>query len=117
VKPRNELTDEQKALFDSRIAYWQDALGLKDWRVERSKRRTNSMADVKLSFGARLASYTTGDFGSAPITPESINETALHEMLHVLLAELLHLTGKTNDAELLEAAEHRVVNVLEKLLR
>lgn len=114
---RNELNDEQNALFDQRMRYWQGQLSLNDWRVERGKKRTNSMAEVRLHYAARLATYNTGNFGATEITPEAIDETALHEMLHVLLAGLLHTLGRTNDEVMQESAEHAVITTLEKLLK
>jgi hypothetical protein len=114
---RNPLNDEQNTLFDQRMRYWQGQLSLNDWRVERGKKRTTAMAAVHIDYAARLASYNTGNFGATDITPETIDETALHEMLHVLLAGLLHTISKTNDGDLQESAEHGVISTLEKLLK
>lgn len=116
MTPRNDLTPEQSALFDERMRYWQNRLGLNDWRVERGTRKTPHMAQVKCHPVDRLAVYVTGPFRNAPVTPESIDSTARHEMLHVLLAELVHVIAQTDDGDLQMAAEHRVVNTLEKLL-
>lgn len=118
VKPRNLLTDEQNKDFDAQMLAWQSALNLMDWRIERAPGNAKgAMASVVTNYGARLAAYKTGDWGGAAPTPESIKATALHEMLHVLLAELLCLkTSSGAEPELLESAEHRVVNTLEKLI-
>jgi hypothetical protein len=116
-RPRNDLNDEQNALFDERIKHWQNIFGLNDWRVERSNRSTSAMAEVLIKHGPRLATYKTGDFGAAEINAESIDDTALHEMAHLFLAELLNTAATTDDPVLLETAEHRVVNTLEKLLK
>jgi hypothetical protein len=116
VTPANRLTPEQDALFDERMRYWQNRLGLNDWRVERGSRKTSNMAQVKRYPVDRLAVYATGPFRNVPATPESIDSTARHEMLHVLLAELVHVVAQTEDGDLQMAAEHRVVNTLEKLL-
>ena len=35
--------------------------------------------------GARLAVYRLGDWGAEEITPQSLERTALHELLHILL--------------------------------
>lgn len=115
MKVRHLLTEEQNKDFDAQMLRWQQTLNLMDWRVERGLGLAKgAMASVVISHPARLATYKTGDWGAAPTTTESISETALHEMLHVLLAELLSIAGKSD--ELLESAEHRVVNTLEKLL-
>jgi hypothetical protein len=116
VKVRYELSPEQMALFDDRVLYWQERLGLNDWRVKRSKRRTAAMSDMKIYHPDRLASYSIGDFGPHEITDQLIDSTACHEMLHLLLAELKHMTVESEDHDLRMAAEHRVVITLEKLL-
>lgn len=112
---KRTLTPEENTLFDERIRYWQDRLGLNDWRIERGRRKTTAMASVKVSYGDRMAAYVTGDFGSADVA-KSIDSTALHEVLHVLLAEVIHVNHATTDEELRASAEHRVVTTLEKLL-
>ena len=98
------------------MLHWQQRLNLMDWRVERGKGIANkAMASVSTNFSARLATYKTGDWGAQPATPESIRETALHEMLHVLLAELQTFRGPVSGVEpdVLESIEHRVVNTLD----
>lgn len=77
----------------------------------------NAMASVEFDVPARLATYRVGDFGAEQITPESLSKTALHEVLHVFLHDLIAVAsdGRSTD-EQLESAEHRVINVLEKAL-
>lgn len=72
------------------------------------------MACVSFHDPARLAVYRLGCWGEEKITPESLEKTAVHELLHILLHDLIATAeNKNND---IEAAEHRVVNVLEQLL-
>lgn len=106
----NPVTDEHCQAFDTYVQKWQRILGLMDWRIERSSRRSKrAMAEVTFDKGARLASYRIGvSFGSAEVTPDSLERTALHELLHVLLHDAL------DDPN--EATEHKVINTLEKLL-
>lgn len=111
------LSPAQDAEFDGYIREWQAILNLQDWRIERSAGRSaGAMSNVKVSYGARLGTYKTGNWGSEEPTPKSLRQTALHEVLHVFVAELLHLTQNSAAADVLESAEHRVVNTLEKLL-
>jgi hypothetical protein len=106
----NEVKDADCEAFDGYVAKWQKLLGLLDWRIERSTRRSKkSMAEVTFDDSARLASYRIGlSFGAATVTPDSLERTALHEVLHVLLHDLLSNPD--------DATEHRVINVLEKIL-
>ena len=110
------LDAEQNAEFDRLIKVWQQKLNLQDWRIERGMRpAVGAMASVKHNYGARLATYRTGA-GWPTATTIDIEATVIHELLHVMLAELLHLTTAQAAADVLESAEHRVVNTLEKLL-
>ena len=115
---KNTPSAEQALMFDQFVQKWQTTLSLGDWRIERGQKPAkNAMASVEFNEGARLAVYRLGDFGAEPITPESLEKTALHELLHILLHDLIDVAGapRTND-EQLEAAEHRVINVLERVL-
>ena len=92
------------------MKFWQDALNLNHWRIERSPGRPKGvMADVAFDGDAMLASYRIGrSFGGAEVTPQAIDATALHESLHIFLYELCNHPS--------DITEHAVINVLEKLL-
>ena len=114
----NIPTPEDAAHFAQSVRKWQSILNLGDWRIEKGlKPAKNAMASVEFNEGARLATYRLGDFGAEKITPESLDQTALHELLHVFLHDLMTVAQdpKSSQDEI-EAQEHRVVNLLEKLL-
>ena len=75
------------------------------------------MATVEFNLPARLAIYKLGDFGSEAITPESLEQTAIHELLHVVLFDLVNTAASKSSDDELEMAEHCVINMLEKLLK
>lgn len=110
---KNRLTAADAKKFQGYIKKWQGLLNLQDWRVERSPKTSKSMAEITLSLNDRLAIYKLGaDFGSTTaVTDHSLESTACHELLHVLLHELVNATDQS-----LESVEHRVINTLEKLL-
>ena len=113
----NPLTEDDKRAFDGYVKVWQERLGLIDWRIERSKKSTKNMSEVVIYHPNRLANYRIGDdFGATSVTPESLEATALHEVLHVLICELVNQQAYGIDGAVLQSAEHRVVHVLEKLL-
>jgi hypothetical protein len=113
---KNIPDQEQAKEFDLYVNEWQTILNVNDWRIERSsKPAKNAMASVEMDDGARLATLRLGDFGSVVINRQSISMTALHEVLHVFLYDLIQTARSNNDANL-ESEEHRVINVLEKLL-
>jgi hypothetical protein len=114
----NIPTPEDAELFAESVAKWQQVLNLGDWRIEKGlKPAKNAMASVEFNEPARLATYRLGDFGAEKISPESLSQTALHELLHVFLHDLITAAqDQKTSIEQLEKEEHRVVNLLEKIL-
>ena len=116
--PVNPVSPKQSKDFDALIVKWQQKLNLSDWRIVRSKRKTANMSDIKPLVAHRLATYTLGtDFGGTLVDDYSLEQTAVHELLHVLLADLTEVAatpGYTQDQ--LMAAEHRVIHTLLTLL-
>ena len=114
----NIPTPEHAELFAQSVKKWQQVLSLGDWRIEKGmKPAKQAMASVEFNQTARLATYRLGDFGAEKITPESLDKTALHELLHVFLHDLMCVATdpKSSDEEI-EMQEHRVINLLENLL-
>jgi hypothetical protein len=115
--PPNPMTEENKDAFDLYVRVWRERLGLIDWRVARSRKKTKNMAEVQCFHKDRLVSYRIGDdFGATPVTSKSIESTALHELLHVLLYELVNQSECGLEGDALSSAEHRVINALGHLL-
>ena len=117
MKTKNMVSESDAVLFDGFVNDWKARLNLADWRIERgSKPAKAAMASVEFNPPARLVTYRLGDFGAEDITPHSLEKTAIHELLHVFLYDLIQTaSGKATDEEL-EAAEHRIINILESLL-
>jgi hypothetical protein len=117
-KPPNKPNAEQIKEFNAYIKHWQNVLHMGDWRIEKSaKMEKDAMASVVCDSMARLATYKIGDFGAAEITPESLSATALHECLHVFLFDLITAASdRAAPPERMDIEEHRVINVLERLL-
>ena len=114
----NIPTPEDAKLFALSVRKWQQVLSLGDWRIEKgSKPAKQAMASVEFTPNARLAVYRLGDFGAEKITPESLDRTALHELLHIFLHDLMVVSQdpKSSQDEI-EMQEHRVINLLENLL-
>lgn len=118
ARPQNRPSAEQAEEFDAYIKHWQQVLNLMDWRLERSSKPVRAaMAAMQCDSQARLGSYQLGDFGSTTVNSESLSMTALHECLHVFLFDLISTAqDRASTPEQLDAAEHRVINVLERVL-
>ena len=115
---QNIPTTEDAKLFAQSVRKWQEVLSLGDWRIEKgTKPAKAAMASVEFTPAARLAVYRLGDFGAEKITPDSLDRTALHELLHIFLHDLMSVATdpKSSDDDI-EMQEHRVINLLEKLL-
>jgi hypothetical protein len=114
----NIPTPEHTELFAQNVKKWQQVLSLGDWRIEKGMKPAKAaMASVEFNQTARLATYRLGDFGAEKITPDSLDRTALHELLHIFLYDLMCVATdpKSSDEEI-EMQEHRVINLLENLL-
>lgn len=125
AKPRahpNQVTPAASDAFAMRMKHWQSELNLHDWRIERSPRKAsrNALAEVtSMSLKDRLAVYKLGeDFGDTKaVTEQSLDEIACHENLHILLCELIEFArDKDAKPEDIDAAEHRVIHTLVRLL-
>lgn len=106
------------AAFRKACLKWQQQLGLQDWRLmfeldreaepERHARVHYNIANraAKLIYCARSE------------TDQSIERLALHEMLHLLVAEALELAGARADGSHADVIreEHRVIERLLKVL-
>ena len=114
----NIPTPKDAELFAKSVKKWQKVLNLSDWRIEKgTKPAKQAMASVEFNETARLAVYRLGDFGAECINPESLDKTALHELLHVFLHDLMTTaTDPKSSDEDIEIQEHRVINLLENLL-
>ena len=114
----NIPTPEDAALFAQSVRKWQEILNLGDWRSEKGmKPAKQAMASVEFNDGARLAVYRLGDFGAEKITRVSLENTALHELLHVFLHDLLTVAQDPKSSQDdIDKQEHRVINLLERVL-
>lgn len=117
---RNPVSDEDVEEFDSYIERWRDRLNLRDWRVVRAAKRDAKYMAALLTVEPehKLARYAVGlSFGVHPVTPETLESTALHEMLHLLLRPLIDAAiEEKGHGSLVAEREHAVIVVLEELL-
>ena len=119
--PKNPVTPEHAAQFDDFMRKWQVMFNLADWRVMRSEKpaaKGNMAEMLDFSNEDRMVKYTLGrDWMTTPVTPVSLESTAIHEMLHLRLHGLMHAVADYGvDSEQARQEEHAVIAVFEKLL-
>jgi uncharacterized tellurite resistance protein B-like protein len=117
----NPVTDEAAQKFTAAVVFWCDVLGLGDWRIVVSDKRATRrvMAEVyKCDREQRSATIRLGkDFGPMEVTERNLSETALHECLHIFFHELIEFAKSDNASDDdVSSAEHRIINVLERVL-
>lgn len=116
--PTNPVTPEAREAFLLYLQEWRERLGLHDWRVVLSEKPSTAAGDVRCNLEARLATIRLGtDFHNEPVNDETIEDTAVHELLHVLLFEFKTFAQNpaSNEADV-RSAEHRVIHALLNLL-
>jgi hypothetical protein len=118
--PANPVKQSDSDAFTLYVREWQDRLNLNDWRIEKSSKpaaKANMAEVVRTSLPDRLAVYRIGtDFGSIPVTAQSVEAIACHEVLHVFLHEYKEFIRAGAGEEDIMSAEHRIVNTLVGLL-
>lgn len=117
-KGNSVTTDAHTKQFAHYIEQWQSKLNLGDWRIEPSGKPADkgAMAQVVISHDDRLAVWFFGSsFGAQEPTAEAIERTAIHELLHVRLAEFKEACV-SRDAQRIEQIEHGLITIFERLL-
>lgn len=116
----NPVSDKDRAQFKGFMLKWQQLLNMCDWRITLlPDPATKNMAEVvKRDLGQRLATYRLGrSFGKGTaVNAVSLEETAIHELLHIFLFPLIEAAKAGAAEEDLETLEHSIINTLERLL-
>jgi len=107
--------------FQDRVDRWAERLGLGDWDIRCAHTEcVEVLAEVSINPVGRVASVALStDWGDLDeITRDTLDKTARHEVLHVVLADLVrYAENRTQDEELRDTIEHAIVRRLEKALR
>jgi hypothetical protein len=110
------LGPEHRKKFKAFMRHWQHRLGLTRWRIEYSPKKTTYMSEVEFTDDACLAAYRLpSKWKTEEPTDLNLERTAYHECGHVLLRRLIMVAAEKGiDHVDTEAAEHEVINALEK---
>jgi hypothetical protein len=117
-KKRYPISPEHIAQFKVDLAHWQTRLNLNNWRIEFKPEqfaKAGDMADATYWIDDRCASVRLGKWWSTEPTAKEISRTALHEVLHILLEELV-VAAQSKDKTMVLSAEHGIIVLLERVL-
>lgn len=119
ARKKHDVTPEHRAYYEARLKHWQTVLNLVDWRIELSPDKFSAIsnaAEVEIYYEHRLAVVKLAKQWYEPVTEAKLDEFAVHEILHVRLADLIHVVKDDSEEKVIEAAEHTVIVVFSKLL-
>ncbi|TVX92268.1 hypothetical protein [Paenibacillus agilis] len=89
-------------MLEDRLRYWQAQLRLQDWQIEmkfdRGFNLAPNVADISLleeSRVARIRMMEANDFDPSSIAPYDMEQTMVHELLHIHFFPLTRTLGKS----------------------
>jgi hypothetical protein len=113
------FTDKDFRKFNNRIVYWINKLGITGWRVETKHEQIGDGVNAQCIYNMtsrnvlfRLTKNTEGDYGFEV----DLDNLALHEVLHLLVSDLVYAAGK-DDEGLLVSVEHSLLHKLMAVLK
>lgn len=114
---RKALTPKAFNLFKKVFKEWQARLGLQEWTISFKKEEMDDAeACIDSDPESRTVLVTVNSKLFHVKDDSDIEETALHEVLHLLLADLSHAAvDRYTDRETLVRVEEALVNRLTKL--
>ena len=116
---QNPTSAEQFEEFKALCLKWQDRLGMTEWQLHFTHRDLpGKYAGIEYQIESYLAEITLNtDWDDRPVTTETLESAARHEVAHLVIAELHTLTWRRFVAEnQLLAATERSVRAIERLV-
>lgn len=116
------FSEEQFNVFRESVNYWINRFGLTEWEVvvEHEQIGDNIQANASYSLSSkqaliRLTKVSEGDYG----VNDSMKSLALHEVLHLMLADFCWIASKAkNDYDdIVISHEHTIINRLMRVIK
>ena len=116
MKKKNLTSKSDLAFFKERCLFWQKELGLINWGVVFTHEETDNRAQTGyVVSGASATINLSTDWGDDKIDQESLNRTAFHEVLHLLLAPLVCESMVFYNAKYIDGLEHAIIQTFTNL--
>jgi hypothetical protein len=113
-------TEDDFTKFSERVSYWIDKFGITEYEYEISHEQLDNVcANTTYNCKSKLASFRLSKNITYYFCPQfNIDKLALHEVIHLLLADFGYTICETKDfdSDLAIAQEHQVVMRLIKAI-
>ena len=113
------LSQKHSNRFHKDVSNWLELFKLADWEVHYMfcEDKVDELADCTTTTQNKQALIRLYSEWDIDPTPEALDQTACHEVLHVLFAQLMQLAADryVTDKQLADA-EHDVIRALERVL-
>ncbi len=115
----NKTSKEDFEYFKKQCEYWQDRLSLRDWKLHYlHETYTGSYAWFRSDVPGKTATLGLSvSWEDEKITKPKLNSSARHEVLHLLLADLVYAGhARQSTDEDFENTQHAIIRRLEHVL-
>lgn len=115
----NKTTKQDYKYFKSRVLHWQKELGQVDWAIHFKHEKLNGMfAETRMANDSHVAVVSlSSNWEDDVVSDEQLNRTAFHEVLHVVMSDLVSEAKARYAVEYdIDRAEHAVIRILENLV-
>jgi hypothetical protein len=105
--------------FKISVKYWLNEFGITEWEIDYKHHQIDSAAQLTYNNKSKLACFSLTKKGKADFCfQDDLNRLALHEVIHLLLADFGYAIKESGDfdSDLAIAQEHAVVMRLMKAL-
>lgn len=105
-----KVTEKQFKYFKARVKYWQKKIGLISWRIDCfHKDLEDAYGTCYTDYIGQAASVTLTKYTEDPMTQAQIEETALHEVLEILMSPCLSMAKSRVWDEMDYIKQHHIV--------
>lgn len=111
-------TKSQFQQFKKYCNQWINNLGLSDWHIEVLQREIETQSTTIYDIKARHACISLPNaFEADYCVIDDLNRLALHEVLHIALADIIHEANTVKDIDDVIHTEHALINKLMRVIK
>lgn len=104
--------------FKSHCQKWVDKLGLTEWHIDYHQTEITSQARTEYNLAARHACFVFPlQFEADYCVIDDLDKLALHEVLHLAMADLIYEANVTKEIDDVTHTEHALINRLMRVIK